>query len=93
MMFLLKYWKIAGAVSLLAVLLITHYKAFDYGVQKTNAKLANKVIESNINAKKGADNVRKKEQSLDVIRLNHGLCGLAIVRESAGCDKQLPSMA
>lgn len=83
--FLIKYRKIfiIGAVVLSLGVAWTHgfFKGKSYG----EVKIVTKIIEANNESKKGSDNVRKKEQSLDAARIDAGLCDLGIVRGNTGC--------
>jgi len=76
---------LAGVLVILGVLGFTIYKIQDWGYDRCERKYAQASSKATEESKKGSDNVRKKEQSLDVTRINSSLCDLGIVRGNAGC--------
>lgn len=80
--------RFSGYLAIIGVIAILGLVWYIYNEGKTACE--NQVISDQAKvdqeSKKGSNNVRKEEQSFDVIELNAGLCELGIVRGNTGCE-------
>ena len=76
------YIAIAGVVAVLGLV----YYIYNEGKQACVNNVITSAVSANIDSREGAIDVQKKEQSLDSIKLDDGLCKLGIVRENRGCE-------
>ena len=79
--------RFSGYLSVLAVIVVLGMVFYIYheGKKACVGAVAVEQVKVEQKSKKGADNVRKDEQSLRSDELNLGLCQLGIVRENSGC--------
>lgn len=79
--------KLSGYVAIIAVIAVLGMVFYIYheGKKACVGAVATKQVEATQKSVKGANDVRKKEQSLDSSQLDAGLCQLGIMRGNAGC--------
>lgn len=79
--------KLSGYLAIIAVIVVLVMVGYIYyeGKKSCVGAVATKQVEANQKSLKGANDVRKKEQSLTDPELDRGLCQLGIVRSSVGC--------
>lgn len=79
--------KLSGYVSIIAVIAVLGMVFYIYheGKKACVGDISTKQVEATQESVEGANDVRKKEQSLDAVRLDRNLCELGIVRENRGC--------
>lgn len=82
---IVKYRKLIGFLVVISSLGAAWVHGFYKGKAAGQVKVVTKIIRANEESKKGSDNVRKKEQNLNVVKLDAGLCDLGIVRGNTGC--------
>lgn len=75
------YLAIAAIVALIGGVWFIRHSGYAACEKDMKAEIAT----SQNNSIKGSNDVRKKEQSLDHLRLDAGLCRLGIVRGNKGC--------
>ena len=79
--------KFSGYIAIIAVIAVLAMVFYIYheGKKSCIGSVSTKQVEATKDSLKGANNVRKKEQTLDSVELDAGLCQLGIVRGNAGC--------
>ncbi len=79
--------KFSGYLAIIAVIAVLGMVFYIYheGKKACIGAVATEQVNANKESKEGSDNVRKKEQTLDSVELDAGLCQLGIVRGNAGC--------
>lgn len=79
--------KISGYIAIISVIAVLGLVFYIYreGKQSCVGAVSTAQVEKSKKSKEGADDVRKKEQSLKTPELDAGLCKLGIVRGNVGC--------
>lgn len=79
--------KFSGYIAIIAVIAVLGMVFYIYheGKKSCIGSVSTKQVEATKDSLKGANDVRKKEQSLDSSQLDAGLCKLGIMRGNAGC--------